>query len=241
MLESNHDLLVKALQQLYTHCIKNECFPGEPIDVVDGNPCTHAILDRLGLIKQAEEAPEKLRAGDNSVSPPSWRDHPTFSESVDSDELTPEPPCPLELSPSSDSASVSPSEFGIVKTEASLVGSQTPYSVYHCTESVWPIQAGSPIGQYMDINHTVPHTGFNLEVDTMAGRPHRLPSYLNMDSGSPTSPSRERPFGLSRPRPPVDNSTVYLEGNVPGLYPGQDDHPIGLEPQYSWIPHHWNR
>ncbi|OJJ45592.1 hypothetical protein ASPZODRAFT_17044 [Penicilliopsis zonata CBS 506.65] len=60
MLESHHLLVVKALQKLYRHCVNNEGFPGEPlVEVADGHPLTHAILDRLGLIKQAEESPDE--------------------------------------------------------------------------------------------------------------------------------------------------------------------------------------
>lgn len=56
MLESHHSLVVKALQNVYKLCINNEGFPGEPLaEAPDGHPLTHAILDRLGLIKQAEE------------------------------------------------------------------------------------------------------------------------------------------------------------------------------------------
>lgn len=56
MLESHHSLVVKALQRLYKHCANNEGFPGEPLaEGPDGYPLIHAILDRLGLIKQAEE------------------------------------------------------------------------------------------------------------------------------------------------------------------------------------------
>ncbi|CAI7567123.1 unnamed protein product [Penicillium bialowiezense] len=56
MLESHHSLVVKALQKLYKFCINNESFPGDPLaEAPDGHPLTHAILDRLGLIKQAEE------------------------------------------------------------------------------------------------------------------------------------------------------------------------------------------
>ncbi|KAJ5288206.1 hypothetical protein N7478_003892 [Penicillium angulare] len=56
MLESHHSLVVKALQKLYKFCITNEGFPGDPLEEApDGHPLTHAILDRLGLIKQAEE------------------------------------------------------------------------------------------------------------------------------------------------------------------------------------------
>ena len=59
MLESHHSLVVKALQQLYKRCINKEGFPGEPLaEGADGYPLTHTILDRLGLIKQAEENPD---------------------------------------------------------------------------------------------------------------------------------------------------------------------------------------
>ncbi|PLB48150.1 hypothetical protein P170DRAFT_361296 [Aspergillus steynii IBT 23096] len=60
MLESHHSLVVKALQRLYKLCINKEDFPGEPLaEAPDGYPLTHTILDRLGLIKQAEENPEE--------------------------------------------------------------------------------------------------------------------------------------------------------------------------------------
>lgn len=60
MLESHHSLVVKALQRLYKLCINKDDFPGEPLaEAPDGYPLTHAILDRLGLIKQAEENPEE--------------------------------------------------------------------------------------------------------------------------------------------------------------------------------------
>jgi hypothetical protein len=56
MLESHHSLVVRALQKLYKFCVNNEGFPGDPLaEAPDGHPLTHAILDRLGLIKQAEE------------------------------------------------------------------------------------------------------------------------------------------------------------------------------------------
>ena len=56
MLQCHHKLVVKALQILYKHCVNKDGFPGEPlVEVPGGYPLTHAILDRLGLIKQAEE------------------------------------------------------------------------------------------------------------------------------------------------------------------------------------------
>lgn len=59
MLESHHSLVVKALQKLYKNCVNNEGFPGEPLaESANGHPLTHEILDRLGLIRQAEETDE---------------------------------------------------------------------------------------------------------------------------------------------------------------------------------------
>ncbi|KAE8349402.1 hypothetical protein BDV28DRAFT_141284 [Aspergillus coremiiformis] len=60
MLESHHSLVVKALQRLYKLCLNKDGFPGDPLtESPDGYPLTHAILDRLGLIKQAEENAEE--------------------------------------------------------------------------------------------------------------------------------------------------------------------------------------
>lgn len=59
MLESHHSLVVNALQNIYKLCVRKEGFPGEPLaETSDGFPLTHAILDRLGLITQAEDTSE---------------------------------------------------------------------------------------------------------------------------------------------------------------------------------------
>lgn len=59
LLESSLSMSVKGLQSLHRICVDNNCFPGEPLQTTaDGHPLTHDILDRMGLIKQAEESPE---------------------------------------------------------------------------------------------------------------------------------------------------------------------------------------
>lgn len=107
MLEFHHSLVVKGLQKLYTHCIKKEDFPGEPLaEATDGNPLTHAILDRLGLIKQAEENTDDLGEKSNDwgcFQLPSLAE--TSSPSDQSpDPVTPPDPCPNGLRPSANPA-----------------------------------------------------------------------------------------------------------------------------------------
>lgn len=98
MLESQHSLVVKALQKLYKHCINKEGFPGEPlVDVADGHPLTHAILDRLGLIKQAEEGTDEQ--SETCEEPLQCLRHPSTSTDYSGTiEPSPEPPSPLDSS-----------------------------------------------------------------------------------------------------------------------------------------------
>lgn len=59
MLISQHAVHLQALQDLYNRCVRREGFPGSPVEEsIQGYPSTHAILDRLGLIKYAEGAVE---------------------------------------------------------------------------------------------------------------------------------------------------------------------------------------
>jgi hypothetical protein len=63
MLISQHAVHLQALQDLYRRCVSCEGLPGSPLeDPVHGLPGTHAILDRLGLIKHAEEMTEDPQA-----------------------------------------------------------------------------------------------------------------------------------------------------------------------------------
>ncbi|CAI7607249.1 unnamed protein product [Penicillium glandicola] len=98
MLESHHSLVVKALQKLYKFCINNEGFPGEALaEAPDGHPLTHAILDRLGLIKQAEENADE--PDEDSEDLRYLRLLSTSTECSVTAEPSPEPTTPPEPSP----------------------------------------------------------------------------------------------------------------------------------------------
>ena len=98
MLESHHSLVVKALQKLYKFCVNNEGFPGEPLaEAPDGHPLTHAILDRLGLIKQAEENADE--PDEDSEDLRYLRLLSTSTECSVTAEPSPEPATPPEPSP----------------------------------------------------------------------------------------------------------------------------------------------
>ena len=98
MLESHHSLVVKALQKLYKFCINNEGLPGEPLaEAPDGHPLTHAILDRLGLIKQAEENADE--PDEDSEDLRYLRLLSTSTECSATAEPSPEPTTPPEPSP----------------------------------------------------------------------------------------------------------------------------------------------
>lgn len=98
MLESHHSLVVKALQKLYKFCVNNEGFPGEPLaEAPDGHPLTHAILDRLGLIKQAEENADEPDEDTEDLR--YLRLLSTSTECSATAEPSPEPTTPPEPSP----------------------------------------------------------------------------------------------------------------------------------------------
>ncbi|KAF7160491.1 hypothetical protein CNMCM5623_006090 [Aspergillus felis] len=99
MLESHHSLVVKALQKLYKLSLNKEGFPGEPLpEASDGYPLTHAILDRLGLIKQAEENPED--SNEDSEDLQYLRLLSTSAECSATTDPSPEPATPPEPSSS---------------------------------------------------------------------------------------------------------------------------------------------
>nr|AUD11413.1 Zn2Cys6 transcriptional regulatory protein [Talaromyces pinophilus] len=59
MLIAQQAVHLQALRDLYKRCVRREGFPGSPLqESIQGYPGTHAILDRLGLIKHAEKAVE---------------------------------------------------------------------------------------------------------------------------------------------------------------------------------------
>ncbi|EEH15824.2 hypothetical protein PABG_05911 [Paracoccidioides brasiliensis Pb03] len=230
MLESHHALVVKALQQLYTHCVNNECFPGDPIDVVDGNPCTHAILDRLGLIKQAEESPETLEGNSPSLSP-CWEKSPMSSDSVETNGLSLEPVSSLELSPSSMSALASPLEPDCVKIEPSFGQHHATYSVYYCSDNVWPMQ-----GPPEEFIHSYSTAGFSPEAERIADSSDGNLTYLSVGTANCFTQVGERHIGIPRPCPQEDGSIVYPHVSGVGFYHGLNGGTGGVESQFSWAP-----
>ncbi|EDN05818.1 predicted protein [Histoplasma mississippiense (nom. inval.)] len=192
MLESHHELVVKALQQLYTHCVNNECFPGDPIDLVDGNPCTHAILDRLGLIKQAEEAREKVEE-ESSSQALCWKSLPKSSGSAVTDALSPEPVSSLELSPSSKSVSISPPELECAKSDPSTRGQNVPCPFYHGSAAVWPFQAPD-----VEFNHSYSST-FGTEAERIIIEPSGIQTYLSIETANSFTPTGACTMGSTIP------------------------------------------
>ena len=109
MLESHHSLVIKALQRLYKLCASKEGFPGEPlVETSDGYPLTHAILDRLGLIKQAEDSSQEARSEETedlhylrmlSGSTDCSATTDPSPEPVTPSDPVPRPTSPIQLSP----------------------------------------------------------------------------------------------------------------------------------------------
>ncbi|EED22228.1 C6 transcription factor, putative [Talaromyces stipitatus ATCC 10500] len=110
MLISQHAVHIQALRDLYKRCVRREGFPGSPLqESIQGYPGTHAILDRLGLIKHAEEAiedPQKVLADiveyikrldpASDCCLDSVESTTDTSETTVSEELSPEPNTPRE-------------------------------------------------------------------------------------------------------------------------------------------------
>jgi len=232
MLESHHTLVVKALQQLYTICVNNKCFPGDPIDAADGLPLTHAILDRLGLIKQAEEASGEI---EDTISGPfqHWRTRQTSSESADTEACSPEPPCPLEVSSLSSADSASSSEFDTVKSEAALNEMAGTYNrVYHCNQPIVPFEEEPPGAQIAHFNHAIAATGFPLEGEC---QPAQVNDGVNLRGCVVPAAWRDDYPMVSVPDPHPVNDGTY-PGVLGFVYQASSDGFAGTEHQYFWAP-----
>ncbi|GAB1199098.1 hypothetical protein APSETT444_008439 [Aspergillus pseudonomiae] len=97
---------VKKTKRLYKLCLNKDGFPGEPLtESSDGYPLTHAILDRLGLIKQAEENADEQDEDSEDLQYLRYMASTDCSATTDP---SPEPVTPPEPSPSNCSP-VSPS------------------------------------------------------------------------------------------------------------------------------------
>lgn len=191
MLESHHSLVVKALQKLYKFCINNEGFPGEPLaEAPDGHPLTHTILDRLGLIKQAEENADD--PDEDSEDLRYLRLLSTSTECSATAEPSPEPitppaPSPTMLSSPPSSAYKNP---GPVPVPASSL----PGGRHHSHSWSWDMQ---PIHHQTPYHHSYPENGFQHDVMPMQRNslghgatelvPNEIPSHINVSAGSSVS------------------------------------------------------
>ncbi|RAL16693.1 Zn(II)2Cys6 transcription factor domain-containing protein [Aspergillus homomorphus CBS 101889] len=172
MLESHHSLVVKALQRLYKLCVNKEDFPGEPLqDAPDGYPLTHAILDRLGLIKQAEENADEPEEESEDLQ--YLRFLSTSTDSSATTDPSPEPATPPEPSP----------------TECSPI-LHSPKRSESWRWDMQPVQ-DVHLGQYQSYHQ---HTGYHA---IAVPRPHSdstaLASEMNCSDTGSSVPAHEQP------------------------------------------------
>ncbi|WEW54834.1 hypothetical protein PRK78_000259 [Emydomyces testavorans] len=246
MLESHHALVVKALQQLYAHCINNKCFPGEPIDSVDGYPLTHAILDRLGLIKEAEESTSDALDDDATEALRYWKFHRRSSSSADTEDTSSVQTSPIEQSPVSESGSGSsasePNGMNGDHSFARLQDAYTPYGPYPCAdEQLWSMAATPASPLAMDFNQTIATTGLHAgsrylpaHVSDPTKIAHQDPS---IPSSSVRNPSMIVPSGSCQP---PSFHQLYTVAPV-FSYQHPNDGLSGADQQDVWAPNPWNR
>lgn len=161
MLESHHALVVKALQQLYKHCINNEGFPGEPLDTIDGYPLTHAILDRLGLIKLGESGTNQIDGESAAESLNYWRHMSMSSDSNGIDEASPEPISPTEPAPPSfRRSSFFPPTPAVKCEQSAMMAPSGPYCAYPASQPAVPFEVAQNVTQTADFTHPQINTGF---------------------------------------------------------------------------------
>ncbi|KAJ5819261.1 hypothetical protein N7474_004852 [Penicillium riverlandense] len=192
MLESHHSLVVKALQKLYKFCINNEGFPGEPLaEAPDGHPLTHTILDRLGLIKQAEENADD--PDEDSEDLRYLRLLSTSTECSATAEPSPEPATPPEPSPtvlSSPSSSSACNNPGSVPVPTSSL----PGGRHHSHSWSWDMH---PVHHQTAYHHSFPENGFQHDImavqrNSIGGgatylAPTEIPSHVDVSAGSSVS------------------------------------------------------
>lgn len=190
MLESHHSLVVKAMQQLYKRCVNREGFPGEPLaEAADGCPLTHAILDRLGLIKQAEENTDE--AEEESEDLRYLRNLSTSTECSATTDPSPEPITPPEPSSSTCSPIEAPSGTG----EPFKWGLQFP-----------SIQATTQADQY----HNFPRPSYHHQQGMIMSRPSLVTTSLGGDMSMPSASCPSSAVSLSSAPGPNDIPAPYL-------------------------------
>lgn len=221
MLESHHSLVVKALQKLYKFCISNEGFPGEPLaEAPDGYPLTHAILDRLGLIKQAEENADEPDEDTEDLR--YLRLLSTSTECSATAEPSPEPTTPPESSPTTLSR---PSVCSSAPTP--IVGRNTMR-----WQPQWDLQSVPPA------NYSYPENGYqdmiSMQRSSIAGPElgsGDIPPHVQVtgSSSAPNSHSHDNPFGYfldgscnsADGQPDVKPAVRLHSGIMPETHPHQ--------------------
>lgn len=172
MLESHHSLVVKALQKLYKFCVDKEGFPGEPLAAApDGHPLTHAILDRLGLIKQAEENADDPDEDSDELR--YLRLLSTSTECSATAEPSPEPGTPPEPSPTT----LSPSGCNPIPIPMNGRNSSWPWDLQ-------PMHPGHhyhyPDQGYHDMSMSIPRSSLGpADIG-----PNKLSPHVDVASGS---------------------------------------------------------
>ncbi|EEA26349.1 C6 transcription factor, putative [Talaromyces marneffei ATCC 18224] len=175
MLISQHAVHVQALRDLYKRCVRREGFPGLPLqESIQGCPGTHAILDRLGLIKHAEEAVENPQrvledlvnfikcldsASDCGLdSAESTTD--SISDTTVSEELSPEPNTPRE----------SP-DLAVASTAAAASSSTWSEIAHHPSATFMPMTSRGSMSEslgYMTGQSGFPDGYFDAQAQTFA-------------------------------------------------------------------------
>ncbi|KAL3469666.1 hypothetical protein BJX99DRAFT_68098 [Aspergillus californicus] len=214
MLESHHSLVVKALQRLYKLCASKEGFPGEPLaEASDGFPLTHAILDRLGLIKQAEDNPEN--ADEDSEDIQYLRVLSSSTECSATADPSPEPATPPNPSPNiTSSIQLSPGGPEHLKWELQPI-QPGPYQSYTQTEFRGvtlprPILEPVTLSNELKCAPTVPTPGTGL------GNPYIYYAHGSCDPGS--TDSRLHPIVTTTPGSLPAVSTAGLPVDMTGGY-----------------------
>ncbi|KAM5447898.1 hypothetical protein MaudCBS49596_005693 [Microsporum audouinii] len=239
MLESHHALVVKALQQLYTHCINNKCFPGEPIELVDGYPLTHAILDRLGLIKQAEEhnITHDVEA-ELTAAAKYWKNESSGPNSPDQDNSSIEPCCPLDRSRSSDSCSTStPSEPDVIKCESSpTTGVHDAFRVFGREEPFWPMNGDATLAHAVpEYNRAMNSTSFN-SVPSNYSHTHPSHQASTLACNSIPSPVVANNATMVASTCSQTDSRIGYPAVATVHYPGYHHPYHGVDQQTAWNP-----
>lgn len=237
MLESHHSLVVKALQRLYKLCANKEGFPGEPlVESPDGYPLTHAILDRLGLIKQAEENTEEPEEDSEDLQYLRFLSTSTDSATTDP---SPEPATPPDPSPTTCSpVDLSPKVGGPWKWEYQAVQpvqyhNYPPPSGFHGMTMARPTMETSSIRA---------DTKCPEPVSSLTDHDNSYFYYMNNSSTGESASSRLHQGVPNEPGPHQSPSTTGMTADLLSNYSHQNPH-LNLPEQHGLYPNltpNWN-